>query len=294
MYINAIFLTIIFIAASGFSYCLCKNIVLILNGTGSAGKTSIAKLLESQWQKEKRRVEFIEWDSVALEVIKSTMKQKDPDLDINLSKAVLFKNFLQKFGVDNLIVLLDDIEKSIIKKTNEFLAIDGSIVIIDMTLDTQKAIEKVCLSFEHNPLVLHVLIYCSLPSLLNHAITRNKLNISTEKRDILHILENRFMKMYVPQCGTSKKIVDSISKREFDTFSLKAKSDGENSGIDNEEIKKKFDRACRVFTQKFGLIESNIVTITPNFSYDFVVNNSEQTSEDSAMQIKRFVPSECL
>lgn len=277
------------IAIVGMDTCLgsSNSAVLILNGTGSAGKTTLAESLYGQLQKIGKRVEYISWDSVAVEAIKSIFK-KDSEIDVKLAKAILFQKILQRHGPKVLGLLLKYIKKTIIKRANDFLVILGSIVVIDMTLDTQEAIDEIYSLLEHDPLILHVLIYCSLPVLLTRVIARNSLNVSTEKRDILHVLESRFMKMYMPQQGKSRKIVDSISRKGLANFVWMAKN-SVDSGLENKEMSEKFDNSCARFAKVFGLTEQHTVSIVPCFSYDLMVNNGNQTSQDSAAQITNFL-----
>lgn len=240
---------------------------------------------------EGKKIKAIDWDDVTLEVLGKTLKEKNLDLDVHLPKAILFRMFFQKLCADEIVKFFKDIKECLARKVNEALATDGSMVIIDSMLDKQEAIDELSSSFQSNPVVFNILIYCSLPSLLNHVITRNCLNISTEKRDILYVFEHDFMNMYRPANKVSDRVFYSVESDEFNDFLSRAKITGEKCGLDTEEIKQKFDSACKRFVQSIGLIGSNKVDIVPNFSYDFVVDNSKQICEESAMKVIDFVSS---
>ena len=251
-----------------------QTVILYLNGTSSAGKSSIARSLSALTD-----MKILKLDDIFLGLLKKELKvthyhdQKINDQD------------LETFA-KHIIVMLPtaDIERldkaatyKLYNKIRKY-AIAGKSAIVDTVL--KDAYITYCMDMLHDLDVIFILLYCPLDKLYEHVVTRNKQADSTEHRSFDQAVR-RFALIYKLKETENDCIVDFVESEKLKAlFSTTLSSDNLLS------VKK---QTKELVDSTFKLEQQKVIGICPRMHYNLVVNTGIYTQTQCAELINSVV-----
>ena len=279
-----------------------KGTIVILNGTSSAGKSSIARVL-----KDKYAYEYLELDEyvpnlmadlLELQVFQKsnkTIKIPRDDVRNEIEKYYTQENYFKdKFGLD----IKDYIdfeafeEESVAPAENKMIedakkfANQGKNVIIDTFFCEGMGDYNNCRMGLKDYNTKSILVYLPLKDLISRVAIRNK-KAETEKKpwekaSILNCLE-QFGETYKKQDKSDAIIVGDLFRENLKYVCELTKKE--------YDFGDKFDEFLKNQENLFGFVEEKVETvkITPKLSYDLIINSGEYDSEELAYKIDKFV-----
>ncbi len=259
--------------------------IVFLNGTSSAGKSSIRRVLPGFLEGPTQIVDF---DRVAREILYNMVKERgytpDSNLDLLTFIAICPESFLNK---QDIIDLYPAAQKKAYDLIRRFF-LDGSNVITE-TLVSGAYDTRICLEALHDLPVMFTFVYCSPKVLLNHVLDRNQSDDKDEHRgDILEpfIL---FSEVY-KRAEDNDCCIDIICKNDIDTlFDRIAESIGTDD--QNKEAYLRVNTVRNAFKKKFELDVQQEARIAPILEYDCIINTNSLSPQECA---KQFVHDLCF
>ncbi len=254
--------------------------IIFLNGTSSAGKSSIRRALPALLEDH---TEIVDIDQVALEMLQTIIKERhympDKNLDIFSLVASVPESILSKQDVIDLYPAAQKKAYELIRK----FFLEGKNVITETVVfgyyDTRQ-----CLDALHDLPVMFAFVYCSPKILLKHVLERNQLDDKGEHRDIL-IPFTHFLDVCKKQEEGDYRI-DTMTREGinalFDSISLNM-----NCDCQNEELSGAIHSLHARFISTFKLHEKSEVGISPILNYDCIINTEAMSSQECAEQILR-------
>ncbi len=259
--------------------------VIILNGSPSAGKSSIAKQLQILYP----NFSIVSYD---LERVSSFV-----------SKAKSLKLIPENYVCTNLLVFFEDIRKSLKnisdKKTikewrtfidsfdDEFyeninqLALKGKKIIVDTIIFDDKQIKSVKKIEPKN--LFTVFIHASLEKIIERINKRNSYNDSQEMRfanRILFFYPNYYKAKLEADELTFK---DCISLNRLENIILNNNSLTETAFPTGNKLLEHFIKSLEIN----DVIKNNNVFLVPKYEYDFVVDTSDISIEEVSLAIRK-------
>lgn len=255
-----------------------KNTVIVLNGTSSAGKSSIAHALQNAFYPEK--IEVLSIDTVFYEVARKYIEEQGYDVDPNKNFTELCASLPETFEIDG-DRLLPRAETELFERVKKYAQTDNY-VIVDAVINNAKEAEKWTQVLETLS-VYHILVYCAPNKLLERLMQRNHSNIVEEHRGLAQPFE-QFFDMYRVQKQEALPI-DEINVLELDDLI-------QNNIVKKEPMMQAEDqteaqRALEVYKKKFLNTDAETIKIVPEdfIVFDCVVNSSILSSQECAQQI---------
>ena len=270
-----------------FSYIHPQGTVILLNGTSSAGKSSIAQELQKMWgdscefvgidkdvhgpslnsiishvqQKTKEQVTKENIDNIAEKLIKDgATTQEDLDIFYAQTSNKLFNRMIQK---------IKDFTKN------------GKNVIFDTIVGDDSEQEIVSLAETlRGENVLFSLVYCPFQELAKRIASRNSAD-KMEQRDF-SMVWRQFGGLYKAAQPSDTQILETLSKNTVtDLVQLHARSEFEEE--------KEFNEFLSELLENLSLDKNDSVQITSRYTYDLIVNNATQSPDKCAQQINNFM-----
>lgn len=262
--------------------CNTTGSIVLLLGTSSAGKTSIALELEKNLTQDD--FTYIGVDTFHWKLMIQDMKNKRLDACFMSDDEVQHLIMTTKEGYD---VWMEhesrgwqDGRKLCSESVRE-LALAGQNVIVDTVLgayDAHYVFEQL-----YGLSVIIVWVYCDLENLIQHVQMRNNNCHISEKRDILQVLKD-FLGMY------------SLSEEGFcdfldrDSISSALCSMNNLSNLSFVQLKQQeIEGLIFAYNEKFFKSQDKKARILPKYSYDLLVNTSKESSIDIALKIKESI-----
>jgi len=240
-----------------------KGTVVILDGTSTAGKTSIAKHLVKLLGKTYEKIAMDDF------VTKVFIEQ----IDLQLPKDQFFQRVRQRIS-------------DMYDKINECID-SGKNVLLDTVLssiDGQKAVSY-GLERLQKCNVFMVLVYCPFAVVVERVICRNEQAILENNlenfRSILAVL--RFADIYRPVKYVDEFFIDTLCRTDIE----QAYGCSKKNYYEKDLEKLGFVKADII--KKFGLNDKEYVKITPRLAYDFIVDASEGTPKGCAKQVFNYM-----
>jgi chloramphenicol 3-O-phosphotransferase len=255
-------ITLIFLIL-GVMHLEATGTIIVLHGTGSAGKSSISKILQT---KLPNTVAVSVDDFFWPELIQNGINRK------LITKQMTHQEKI-KTVIDNRGLLSSDLNfKKIFKKLYEHVeatAQNHSFVILDTVFINHSEYNNFCEITKNIPTV-SVLVYCSPIHLAKHVMKRNNKGALKENRDIFSHMRN-FIKLYKKSTDASTSI-DTISQQEVDTAIQMIITYAHQAHIKRSRRKEKITQLQEHFEQKFFNKNNTKVSIEYILPFDIMVN----------------------
>ncbi len=264
-----------------------SGIVVVLNGTSSAGKSSIINELYKKLGNNFERVQIDDflWPQLinkaqALGYILKSTNGKDAEQVIMNELPQEQRNALFKF--------FDDegwfSGKQALSKAVRQYAISGKNVIID-TVISDKFGNPEAQDFAQQMdgiKAIYVLVYCSLDKLYEFVEARNASGDAGEKRSFAQSV-SQFPYMYQLAKESDQHPVDFISKSTFNKVLELVEKEFMNTPSNGRES---LSSIKDILTQKFELdTDKDPVPVTGMLDYNLIVNTGKYSPEECADQI---------
>jgi len=261
--------------------------IIFLNGTTTAGKSSIVQHLEKLLKAQSLSVEILSIDTFVIPKV----------------QWLLFKN---RISPANIFVANEDllqysdmkrIKKESMKELCAAAVIaykQNNIVIIDAPIYESKQVNFYNKAFENLGIsnISKVLVYCPITTLVKRVIERNQKSSMIEQRSIAQALD-QFRYFYQSHRYNP---IDQLSREEFDAMWQEA----ETQHIATQETIPGFLKGIQnaICPYSFGVIKSlmldglffnadGIASIKPIIAHDFIVNTGQYDSAVCAQMIFR-------
>ena len=178
------------------------------------------------------------------------------------------------------------------KEINE-TALTGKNVLVDTVLyhDNYEKYEDLLTSNDRNknqPIkLIKILVYCSIDSIIDHVCKRNQLPNSLDHRTV-HKAFIGFLSLYTIKNATHKTVIDTIDSIQTKIALQKA------LGTIHPQAHKYLKRQNKMnqkLIHQFNLNKAGKIMISPQHSWDLIVNTSNKTPEEVAQQIADFIES---
>lgn len=254
--------------------------VILLNGTSSAGKSSIAQELKKALLPN--NVEILSIDIVFYEVAREIIKERGYAVDPNKSWTELCESLPEELVLSEK-EIIPRAEKKLYEKIKHHAASD-KYVILDAVICNTKHAEKWAVALD-GLVVQKVLVYCTPTKLLEHVIQRNT-DINEEEHRPLTQPFFQFFKMFTIQKSGTDQYIEEINPQALETLITKNFADPMptmNEG-DLKRAKKVIENYQPKFACKTGEQTIKIVP-EPFVTYDIVVNAGTSSAKECAQQI---------
>lgn len=262
-----------------------KPRVILLNGTGSVGKTSIARVLERTLD----HAVFLSEEMLVFDAYRELMKQQHLKPSKPLNNLGEFLTYRQSLPV----AAAAGLRRSFKEKGEAFMREDarrllqhftaeGKDVVIDRAMWEPEDFRE----WEEDTRglsVFHVIVYCPLKDLLEHIQARNAGADPAEHRDPILPFEV-FFHMYVRQLEPSREPVDVLYRQR--TIDELRHAVAYNAAYRSDRKLLPSDGFVEDCLKKVQLDAHERVSIAPFFAYDLMVNTGLMTSAECAARIK--------
>lgn len=265
-------------------------VIILLNGTGSAGKTSIACVLDNLVPGVFERISL---DKIIWQKLISTAVNfgyLDANLGLEQSKQSIER--LPRSRV-NFLWTHSKIDPSAVFKQAREQALVGKSVIIDTVMKNHDEI-KACLSLLSGLNVCMVLVYCPLDLLAKRVALRNQLIVNGEKR-LLRWAVDEFFLMYQIDFNQSQEPIDTMKHSQIESTVLEVKKEflsltqnesDVQSGLMANHMQSWVNEKFSFIENKFALNSNYLRFLFPCLTYDFVINTGLKSTYDGAYGIR--------
>jgi deoxyadenosine/deoxycytidine kinase len=212
--------------------------IILLNGTGSVGKSSIGQELE----KTLPNAVFVSEELINHHMFSVMLQKSDQKPCATFKEAIAFLNSVPKESKlgQNFNAWLDGEEAKVVNDNAMISMISehieaGKIVIVDFPMSpnfNHEEMEKWKMATAHLQ-VLHVVVYCPLDKLFEHIKTRNALGDDCEKRGMFDPFD-MYKKFYCVQ--DSGPHIDIIGQVAFEAIKQQVLVVAEQSSDLNQEF----------------------------------------------------------
>jgi hypothetical protein len=285
--------TLFFLAILGINYCFGMDVmslkeqhIIFLNGTTTAGKTTIAAELKNQLEAQSFAVEVLAIDSFVVPKV----------------QWALGCNRLNPFNcfVPNIDIMTPSEMEAIGKESQLELCIaakkaydQGKIVIVDAPIYQHNQIKFYREAFDGLKSTW-ALVYRSLPSLVDGIIARNQKGGLSDRRSLLQGLY-QFSCMY---CGNAEQCINKLSQNDLHASCNQAQEQHAEEQEHIFDFLKSVQHAICPFSFKdirlslfenLSLNENTVVEIGPKIQHDCIVNTELFDSAVSAQMIISYI-----
>jgi len=230
--------------------------IIFLNGTSSAGKSSIASELLKMFDEHAKVITLgAHINRIKFEIA----QQKESKRSVHPTTYEDGQAIRQAAE--------DRMYKEIIKFHTE-----GKNIIIDLTLSKPNKIQ-LFLNALHDLPVFFVLVYCPLNKLIEHIVKRNQLGIKKEYRTIPFVL-NHFCEIYKKRDPSDPCSIDCLKKDDCKRLITATTKTGSNMS--------------KIFTN-FWFNKREYVEISALLAYDCIVNTGTSSAQECAQQIQKLL-----
>ncbi len=232
--------------------------IVILNGTSSAGKSSIIKVLHPTYQNS---CIFVSLDDfIKTYMIKCSFQEIEWDLLFNA-----FYKHAKQLSKNNTTMFIDTVQ-------------------FDAHYDHYSSIL--------GQQTIKILVYCPLDAVIDHVEKRNNSSDKDEKRTINQAFD-QFQNIYKRQDSPNETVVDRIQtssmKHALQIAEQEVQQLMKEAGKSPEEIKKNIQSFVKPFVEQFKLDTLDEITLTTIHPWDLIINSSINSPEESAQIITDYL-----
>lgn len=257
---------------------------LVLNGTSSAGKSTLAKNFKDLAPQQ--RIEILQFDTEATQVIKETLETMghhyDGKTDIWTWFDTLPEEIKKKidkgegsWGEQSYKRLIAKAQTSVAKGIN---------VIIDTVFSDETSYTrfKTELSPERT---YFVLVYAPILQLLTNVLARNSSGNKSEERDLSMPFGQYLQEFYQPCDSSSPNKLDVLTREDFDVVFQELERCSKDQDQDNLK-----DGKAKVISTFFGDKEATGIALKMS-PHDFVIHTENANSYDCAQTLAAWLAS---
>lgn len=269
-------------------------VVILLNGTSSAGKSSIAHELTQQLREA---VEIVSFDQVFFDTAVSMVRKRGYAVEnvsclCELTEKMLLERPDDKDLPSQEVIVAEaflEMEKRI-----RFLAAQGKHVIVDALTESAEdaAMQAGWISGIQ---VLHVLVYCSPMCLVDHVDKRNSSGCSCDYRTLCQCL-TQFFAMY-KKSAAEECSIDELNAGELEQVLDKAKEEVRADVDATEDEKREFEvNVQKLIHEDLCLKECDVLKIVPAgfVKADIIFNTGISSPQECAQKIFEKFPKASL
>lgn len=275
------------------------GVIIFLNGTSSAGKTAVARELESElgFSCEKITFDDVIWD----QLIKKACELHYLPEDISRDRAQKILESFERHTMDDLWRQTQVDVRSLYTLVRERAA-TGKHILVDAVIKHTDEIHA-CLRELRDFMVYVVLVYCPITLLPARVEQRNISGVQGEKR-LVRWAAQEFVTMYQATENNDRACIELVEKKQIYDF-LQAVRD-EFSTIALQEAKQVTPEvlaaadewhaaATADFTKRFFLQSAHDkIFLKPTVAYDVVINTGIYSPREGAEQIKKYLKENCI
>lgn len=292
--------------------------IILINGTSSAGKSSVSKELLKELGSD--------WQIVDADYLSGT-----PELEMRMKRIaieLIKKNFAEQLTAeteDRIIredyslaeennfwlpreqysTLENYFDEQLLVQTYKYaneLSRTGKNIIIPTVFSADEKMEREINEFQGQNNILLILVYCPFEILSERINARNELakrpdataEQRSDKRPIFGVL-NQFSKFYPFRFSTNTNM-PVLEELTSDQVIRAWKPTDKDYELWGEEAKERIEAQRKIFYEEMldnlGLRRGKAVTLVrPPYYYDVIVNNGNNTAQQCASEIKRFIQS---
>ncbi|HEV2600820.1 MAG TPA: hypothetical protein VGT41_00845 [Candidatus Babeliales bacterium] len=273
--------SVIIVSIAIFIFCKKSSktgTVIVLNGTGSSGKTSISKLLQKQLQ-----------DSVTLsidDILWPAFKKEAQDLA--LINPQMSKEQIEQIIIENVNVLSPKVQwlmvlqqlydqARFLARTHQYVILDTVFGIVDRK-DYDYFVQQM-----QGLTSLVVLVYCDPLHLAHHIVARNAGAKKEEMRDMLVHMRG-FEAMYAP-ATLEDVVVETVTKQDVE-YALRFVHDSlPEMGKSQAQVEQQVAEVRDLYFKTFFPDDMHEVQIASRFAFDMFVNTGNLSSQECVQLI---------
>jgi chloramphenicol 3-O-phosphotransferase len=233
------------------------GVIILLNGTSSAGKSCIIQELEQIYD---QKFQVASVDTFILKLA------ADAGVDLALHKDEFFAHM----DWNNLYANFYTYTKK--------LSGAGQNLIIDTVLYEAhyETYDKIL-----GTNVIKILVYCPLDKILDHITQRNQSDDVKEHRNIRQAFE-QFLSLYTMQSSPDDTIIDLTNTKQM-LHTLHE--------VQHQSTEKDYQKLMQKFSQQFNLDDSHKIILAQKYPWDLIVNTGIDSSQIAAQKISHFLES---
>lgn len=240
-----------------------SGLLILIDGTSSAGKTSICNVLKPKLLDSVEHVTMDEFINQVFEQFKKNQFHESDLLDKCNYQVSLMYNHIKN---------LTNQDKTVICETTI------------TCLEDCKGASK-WFNILKNITGFLILIYCPFGVLVERVKARNKKALAEnnpENTRLINVVLNQFSVMFKANENNKEPIIDCLNKEdcEFAFNLLRDEFTGDNKKLENFKIE---------IYKKLNLLDNSKIYISPRFAYDYIIDTAKNCPDVSADKIKNFL-----
>jgi len=270
--------------------------VIILDGTSSSGKSTIAKILQEELKCEYLFIDNFIANQKAAWLEKQIFLKENKSVSLPRDNPDVFSRYYDSMLNKELYIISREDSRAFVtgaldvmaQKINEFVSL-GKTVICDLVLVPGYVEEHDILKNAQDAKKFNVLVYCPCKELAQRVENRNKKAFggrSGEKRTLITALQHLAMK-YKPKAHNREEVIDTLSRDDLN-YVTNICREYFKTGRSKQFNKNKFTMFVKILESQLGLSNKDIgsVELTPRITCDFVLNSEKYTAQECAQIIK--------
>jgi len=259
-------------------------LVIILNGTSSAGKSSITKQMLAMLGKN--------WEAISIDdyITDEFFRRYPQALLSNANVEGICLKIFQSSGVGNFLM-----NGNVLAAMADYVhhcCSEGKNIIVDVVLYEKNYTSFLNALRDCN--VRHCIVYCPLPELVRRVSVRNE-RASCKDATILEKMERRDLARAVRRFGTlytygATHSIDRLTDTDREAVLSLVQKDYADSSLTSEG-KQSFEQFYAEFEKNIGSNRAGY-TIQPVLPYDFIVNSGLYNQYECACRIVDYIASQ--
>lgn len=256
-----------------------QGIVIVLNGTSSAGKTSLAQALQEQLERMHKRIAIAGWDACCYEAAFALLREKGLPIDPVPTEQEFFAQIPgQELGEKAEKLLLEKIKTS--AQSNEYTIID---IVLSTSGEYHDFTSKIA-----DSTIKHIIVYADPFHLRKHIEQRNAASDRFEHRP-LFMPFGQFFSIYQP--SDNNLGIDTLDTARLLELLEALQQLGEKelfSKMSDDERTRILEGKEQVI-KLYRLHEQPTIAIKPVYAYDMMVNTGVLSPAEAAQDIVKLL-----
>ena len=266
--------------------CMHKGQVILLNGTSSAGKSTILK----EFQKLGNEYTILKVDDWFPEQVKKKAQELGWQEETSQDPWLFLCEYLhQKTGN---YYFATEVRQELFGSSPAFfnkardLSFAGQNVIIDTVLEYEQEYEKLFSIFK-DPKPIMILVYCPMDILLHRVEQRNALGIVAEERVAFQSFE-QFPALFKVQEHLEEQVVDHIQ-----SVVMKKALDESIAWLIEHALPSgyvpKLEAFRKQFVEQFKLDDQDSISLVAKHRYDLVLQSGAKSPHELAQEMQGYL-----